>query len=63
MNSNDTQIGIYCGTSLPPAAISTQNHMHLLFRSDASISGRGFKANYSFIDAGLLKLSRKIIFI
>lgn len=56
IDSNSTEIGNYCGTSLPPAAISTHNHMHLVFETDASLAGRGFKANYSFIDAGLLVL-------
>lgn len=51
-DSTSTQIGNYCGEETPPPAISTLNHMHLVFQSDTSISGRGFKANYSFIDAG-----------
>lgn len=49
---NSTKIGEYCGTMLPPVATSTQNHLHLLFSTDSSNAGRGFKANYSFIDAG-----------
>lgn len=51
VDSNSTRIGEYCGQSVPPTAISTLNHMHLEFKSDSSISGRGFKGNYSFIDA------------
>lgn len=54
VDSNATKIGQYCGTAIPPPALSTQNHMHLLFNTDMSISGRGFKANYSFIDSGEL---------
>lgn len=46
------EIGNYCGEELPPPAISSLNHLHLVFDTDSSISGRGFKANYSFIDAG-----------
>lgn len=46
------EIGNYCGEEQPPPAISSLNHLHLVFKTDSSINGRGFKANYSFIDAG-----------
>lgn len=45
-------IGEYCGEEQPPPALSSLNHLHLVFKTDSSISGRGFKANYSFINAG-----------
>lgn len=47
---NSTQIGKYCGATIPSNAISSLNVMLLLFQSDASISTKGFKATYSFID-------------
>lgn len=52
IDSNATKIGQYCGSAIPPPAVSTQNHMHILFNTDMSIAGRGFKGNYSFIDSG-----------
>lgn len=48
--ANATDIKKYCGSTLPPNAVSTMNVMMLLFQSDASISAKGFKATYSFID-------------
>lgn len=51
VDNNSTLIGSYCGESIPPVAISTFNHLHLEFQSDSSISGRGFKATYSFMDS------------
>lgn len=53
VDANSTKIGMYCGTRMPPSAISTMNHMHLNFQTDSSNNGPGFRANYSFIDAGM----------
>ncbi|XP_055632024.1 cubilin homolog [Toxorhynchites rutilus septentrionalis] len=47
---NNSVIGRYCSAKPPPRAVSTLNVMLLRFVSDLSISGRGFKANYSLID-------------
>lgn len=55
---NSTEIGKYCGATVPPNAISSLNVMLLQLQSDASISAKGFKATYSFIDVkcgGVLK--------
>lgn len=51
VDNNSTLIGRYCGTEKPPVAVSTMNHMHLIFQTDVSNTGRGFKAFYSFVDA------------
>lgn len=32
--------------------MSTMNYLHLLFETDSSVGGRGFKGNYSFEDVG-----------
>lgn len=40
-----------CGTAMPPQIISTTNVLTLELRTDSSIQGRGFKANYTFADA------------
>lgn len=51
VNANSTLIGRYCGSRKPPVAVSTMNHMHLIFQTDSSTTGPGFKAFYSFVDA------------
>ncbi|XP_055601686.1 cubilin homolog [Uranotaenia lowii] len=56
--NNNTRIGKYCSAKTPPQALSTLNVMLLRFVSDVSINGRGFKANFSFVDVacgGILK--------
>lgn len=47
---NSTEIGKYCGDSVPPDVVSSLNVLLLKFQSDVSISTKGFKATYSFID-------------
>lgn len=47
---NSSLIGRYCSSKIPPRAMSTLNTMMMRFVSDASIGGRGFKANFSFVD-------------
>lgn len=53
IDTNGTRVGTFCGTRIPPTVVSTLNHIHLIFRSDASNSAQGFRATYSFIDAGM----------
>lgn len=50
--SNDTKIGRYCGTGRPNQVVSTYNFLTLVFQSDGSVGGRGFKANYSLTAVG-----------
>lgn len=57
VDSNGTLIGTYCGSERPPSAISTFNHLHLVFQTDSSNTGPGFKASYSFIDASTFECS------
>ncbi|XP_059158902.1 mucin-like protein [Physella acuta] len=40
-------LGAYCGSSLP-RSISSTNSLYLVFTSDASIGGRGFKIQYNY---------------
>lgn len=49
---NSTSNQRYCGAYLPPRMISSQNMLALKLVTDESVSGRGFKANYSFIKTG-----------
>lgn len=51
-DENSTVIGRYCGANRPGQIISTYNMIHFVFNVDATIAGRGFQANYSFIDIG-----------
>lgn len=63
-SDNATSLGRYCGLEKPEALVSTFNHLHVHFSSDASITGRGFVANYSFIDVecgGIVKDSSEVI--
>lgn len=40
-------LGKFCGDVLPPKLLSSTNHMFLVFRTDASVSGDGWRATYS----------------
>lgn len=53
INGNGTVLGRFCGETVPPRVVSSHNYMYMQFQSDSSISGRGFKANYSFTDIGM----------
>ncbi|GAB0086814.1 Cubilin [Sergentomyia squamirostris] len=48
--NNNSRVGRYCGHVFPPNLISSFNVMYLTMSSDSSLGGRGFKANYTFID-------------
>lgn len=61
---NATSFGRFCGQVKPGTLVSTFNHMHVHFSSDASINGRGFNANYSFVDVecgGIVKDASELI--
>ncbi|CAG5044806.1 unnamed protein product [Parnassius apollo] len=49
---NSTLLGTFCGGSehIPPIQTSTFNYMYIRFKSDMSVSGTGFYANYTTID-------------
>ena len=40
----------FCGTTLPPVQTSTGNQLLVAFRSDYSVTGRGFRASYVIND-------------
>lgn len=42
----------FCGMQKPPQQISTTNVMTLVLRTDGSIQARGFKATYTWTEAG-----------
>lgn len=50
IKTNNTKVGSFCGTTIPERIISTINYMHLILVSDGMLSGRGFKANFTFFD-------------
>lgn len=59
-----SSLGRYCSQVVPPQAISKMNLMTLKFGTDSSIEGRGWKANYTFIDTGkggLLQFISKLL--
>ena len=57
-------MGRYCGKELPETLVSTYNQLHLVFASDVSLHGKGFKGNYSFVDVecgGIIKSPDSIV--
>lgn len=52
VNTNSTKLGTYCGDKLPPVVVSTHNHLYLVFSTDSSNTAPGFRATYSYADAG-----------
>lgn len=61
---NATSLGRFCGQTKPGTVTSSFNHLHIHFSSDASINGRGFQANYSFVDVscgGIIKDAKDVI--
>uniref|UniRef100_A0A3B4B0I2 CUB domain-containing protein n=1 Tax=Periophthalmus magnuspinnatus TaxID=409849 RepID=A0A3B4B0I2_9GOBI len=40
-------MGTFCGSELPPKLRSSSNHLYLVFRTDSSVSGEGWRASYS----------------
>lgn len=61
---NATSLGRFCGQEKPGVFTSSFNHLHVHFSSDASVNGKGFAANYSFVDVecgGIVKDSSEII--
>lgn len=52
---NSTSFGRFCGDYKPGLLntfTSKYNHLLVHFTTDASVFGRGFQANYSFVDVG-----------
>lgn len=45
-NSLAPLLGKFCGTVLPPTLTSSANHIFIVFRTDASVSGIGWRATY-----------------
>lgn len=61
---NSTSLGRFCGQTKPGIVTSTYNHLHIHFSADASINGRGFFANYTFVDVscgGIITDASKVI--
>ena len=45
-NESDKRFGKFCGSSIPPAVVSSTNELLLHFVSDDSTTGKGFRAHY-----------------
>lgn len=64
MADNATLLGKFCGEKKPGQFISSFNQMHIEFASDSSVFGRGFQANYTFIDTecgGLIRDTSEVV--
>ncbi|CAP34105.2 Protein CBR-NAS-39 [Caenorhabditis briggsae] len=46
--------GVFCGLTPPPLLLSSSNELYLTFSSDASVSRRGFQAQYTSVCGGRL---------
>lgn len=46
-NTDSSSLGIFCGARAPHPLLSSNNKMYLVFKSDASVSRKGFKARHS----------------
>uniref|UniRef100_A0AAQ4PGY7 Cubilin n=1 Tax=Gasterosteus aculeatus aculeatus TaxID=481459 RepID=A0AAQ4PGY7_GASAC len=44
--SNSPLLGTFCGAEVPPRLQSTQRSMYIRFKTDSSVSNRGFEAAY-----------------
>ena len=46
-NSNATSLGRFCGSKVPHTITSSLNKAFMIFKTDASVQRKGFKAHYS----------------
>ncbi|XP_074648145.1 tolloid-like protein 2 isoform X2 [Tubulanus polymorphus] len=53
-DNNHRSLGKYCGSSKPPAILSSSNIMYMVFYSDASVQRKGFTATHSTVCGGRL---------
>ena len=58
-DSHDEQnlIGVYCGTEIPEQFISDGRTLYLHFKSDSTVTSKGFHASYYFLSSKLKKNS------
>ncbi|PAA49385.1 hypothetical protein BOX15_Mlig029509g1 [Macrostomum lignano] len=49
-DSSSKRLGRYCGSSLPQALKSTTNKLYFRFKTDHSITGRGFKISWKTVE-------------
>ncbi|XP_022668300.1 tolloid-like protein 1 isoform X2 [Varroa destructor] len=54
-NTDSSSLGIFCGARAPHPLLSSNNKMYLVFKSDASVSRKGFKARHSTVCGGRLQ--------
>ncbi|XP_078684959.1 fucolectin-like [Branchiostoma floridae x Branchiostoma belcheri] len=53
-NSSGTQLGKFCGKTIPPPVVASGKTRHLVFISDSSVNGQGFSIEY----VGVTNLAR-----
>ena len=58
-DSNASEIGRYCGTTVPDDIVSNKNVIYLEFRSDYSEEFGGFKFSYYSGEEGTLYTNTK----
>ncbi|XP_048237900.1 cubilin-like isoform X1 [Haliotis rufescens] len=52
--NSGSQLGRYCGSTIPPVQTSSDNVMTVVLRSDSSIAHEGFTASYTTLNASTL---------
>lgn len=59
-NTDASSLGIFCGARTPHPLLSSSNKMYLVFKSDGTVSRKGFKARHS---TGIHKLGSRVVLI
>lgn len=49
-NASAHQLGNYCGTRVPKDIITSSNIVFIVFKSDDSVIGKGFKINFKAVN-------------
>ena len=55
-HDDDVRLGVYCGGDIPPEFRSTGRSLRLRFKSDTTITEKGFSAAYYFLSSMLIPL-------
>ena len=58
MFESDPLIGVYCGSTGPPAITSASNALYVRFVSDSSEGGTGFTLNYVAVNRTYTNVKR-----
>ncbi|XP_019628186.1 PREDICTED: procollagen C-endopeptidase enhancer 1-like [Branchiostoma belcheri] len=60
-NSSGTQLGKFCGKTIPPPVVASGKTRHLVFISDSLVNGQGFSIEYVGKEMLCLTSSQKLV--